>query len=521
MYCTANRPSRLTARTFVIICAVATFCLTISMPTFAAVPAPAKQIQWLTNFQGATVIAQKQNKLMLVYFSGSDWDEWTQKLEKEVLHTPMVVDWVEKNVVPVQVDMPKEKRLNSAIKQQNKDLVQRFNVAKVPSFLFIDTSGEVICRCGYDALKLRDNEPKDQPKAAVEALDTMLKSRPPEEQLSPYKTLKEGVAAARKHGIPLLMVFSHQPSALMARDRDIVLNNQKFIRFVNRNMAITVLNWPEDYDKSPDAMYTKGFATQWKFGPAPVEMVVWDPGGLGALKEQITSLNPMQIGALVKHLDSLLPRIDYNGGWIEDYKLARAISAQQKKELMIAFVSTDGSEWSQKMDQETFQTPEFKKYAKENMVLLRVDFPKASWASSAAAAAAAANPNGGSADTSSTGAAGSAAAAGVTAPAARPLPGTRPANPTTQKSPIEVKETMVTGKHGEQPFALKEQNRMLADMFAIRGYPTVIFLNPMGQKYGEAKYMKGGVSVFLKELDTLRKKDKNRRTLISEEEAAK
>ena len=31
----------------------------------------------------------------------------------------------------------------------------------------------------------------------------------------------------------------------------------------------------------------------------------------------------------------------------------------------------------------------------------------------------------------------------------------------------------------------------------LRGYPTVIFINPRGQKFGEAKYMKGGPKVFL------------------------
>ena len=46
-------------------------------------------------------------------------------------------------------------------------------------------------------------------------------------------------------------------------------------------------------------------------------------------------------------------------------------------------------------------------------------------------------------------------------------------------------------------------------------------LNSLGQKIIQAKYMKGGAQTFLAELDKARKKDKDRRTLISEEEAAK
>jgi hypothetical protein len=98
---------------------------------------------------------------------------------------------------------------------------------------------------------------------------------------------------------------------------------------------------------------------------------------------------------------------------------------------------------------------------------------------------------------------------------------TGPSSPTTQKSPDAMKEEMVTGKDGSQSAALKEQNRMLAEMYNIRGYPTVIVLNPLGQKIIDAKYMKGGPSVFIAEMDKARKKDRDRRTLISEQEAAK
>ena len=197
-------------------------------------------------------------------------------------------------------------------------------------------------------------------------------------------------------------------------------------------------------------------------------------------------------------MDAELPSVDYNGGWIEDYKLARTIASRSKKDLFIAFVSMNGSEWSQRMFEEIFDTPEFKAYAKENLVLLKVDFPR--------------GVEGGPMDPTRP----------YTAAAAAPRPAvTRPAGPTTQRSVQEVREEMVTAPDGSQPFALREQNRTLADMYAIRGYPSVVILNDLGQKIGDAKYMKGGAPTFLQELDKLRKKDENRRFLTSEQEAAK
>jgi thioredoxin-related protein len=107
----------------------------------------------------------------------------------------------------------------------------------------------------------------------------------------------------------------------------------------------------------------------------------------------------------------------------------------------------DSSEWSQKLDKEIYQQEQFKDYARKNLVLLKVDFPK--------------------------------------------------------KTP--------------QPAKVAEQNRLLAEAHAVRGYPTVIFVNPRGQKFGEAKYIKGGPTPFLKALDQLRQADYERRTILSDQ----
>ena len=177
----------------------------------------------------------------------------------------------------------------------------------------------------------------------------------------------------------MLILVSKDPNATAQKERELLTTNQQFVRFVNRNVVFVEVLWPAEADKSPDAEYVRRVRAQWKFGAPPLGLVLWDPGGLGRLKDQIGAVsgNPMTIGPLIKRLDADLPNIDYNGGWIEDYKVARAVAHQQKKDLFMAFVSSDASDWSQKMDQEIFQTPEFKKYAKDSLVLLKLDYPKA------------------------------------------------------------------------------------------------------------------------------------------------
>jgi len=56
-----------------------------------------------------------------------------------------------------------------------------------------------------------------------------------------------------------------------------------------------------------------------------------------------------------------------------------------------------------------------------------------------------------------------------------------------------------------QPDALKAQNEKLQAKYKIEGYPTIVVLNPEGQKVGELGYQPGGPQAFITALETLRK----------------
>lgn len=52
-------------------------------------------------------------------------------------------------------------------------------------------------------------------------------------------------------------------------------------------------------------------------------------------------------------------------------------------------------------------------------------------------------------------------------------------------------------RNKEQPEELKKQNAELRDKFGIQGYPTILFLDAKGNKKGEMGYEKGGPSVWI------------------------
>jgi len=63
-------------------------------------------------------------------------------------------------------------------------------------------------------------------------------------------------------------------------------------------------------------------------------------------------------------------------GWLVDINEAYAISKKTGKPIMANFTGSDWCGWCKRLKYEVFDKDEFKKWAKENVVLLELDFPK-------------------------------------------------------------------------------------------------------------------------------------------------
>jgi protein disulfide-isomerase len=123
-------------------------------------------------------------------------------------------------------------------------------------------------------------------------------------------------------------------------------------------------------------------------------------------------------------------------GWGDDYEKAVAQAKAEKKMVLLDFTGSDWCGWCIKLDKEVFSKPDFKAYAKDNLVLVEVDFPQ--------------------------------------------------------------------GK--KLPKKVVEQNEKLQKEHGVRGYPTIVVLNPEGKKVGQLGYMEGGPKAFLAKLDELKGK---------------
>lgn len=124
-------------------------------------------------------------------------------------------------------------------------------------------------------------------------------------------------------------------------------------------------------------------------------------------------------------------------GWTDDYDKALEQAKKENKKVLLDFTGSDWCGWCIKLDKDVFSKKEFKDYAKQNLVLVEVDFPQ--------------------------------------------------------------------GKR--LPKKTKEQNEKLKDQFQVRGFPTLVLLDPEGNKLGEiVGYVQGGPQGFIAKLESLAKK---------------
>ena len=75
----------------------------------------------------------------------------------------------------------------------------------------------------------------------------------------------------------------------------------------------------------------------------------------------------MEIGKSAPQNDTL---------WQTNYKLALEQAAKEKKKVLLDFTGSDWCPYCVQMDKEVLNQPEFKTFAAENLILVKLDFPR-------------------------------------------------------------------------------------------------------------------------------------------------
>jgi thioredoxin-related protein len=107
-------------------------------------PLLAAEAHWLTSLPEAKALAKKENKLILMDFTGSDWCGWCKKLDAETFSKPEFADYAGKNLVLVEVDFPAKKQQSDEVKKANKALQEKYDVNGYPTLILLKPDGTML-----------------------------------------------------------------------------------------------------------------------------------------------------------------------------------------------------------------------------------------------------------------------------------------------------------------------------------------------------------------------------------------
>lgn len=109
-------------------------------------------IKWFTNYEEAVKQARSTSQPMVLFFTGSDWCSWCNKIDEEAFDTKDFADAAAAKFVFVKLDFPLYSPQDATLKAQNKQLQQKFDVRSFPTVILFDAQqNQQIGVTGYRA----------------------------------------------------------------------------------------------------------------------------------------------------------------------------------------------------------------------------------------------------------------------------------------------------------------------------------------------------------------------------------
>jgi len=104
-------------------------------------------VDWQSDFNKAKEEASKENKAILINFSGSDWCGPCIRMKKEIFESNAFTDYASGNLILVRADFPRDKK-NQLSKEQtakNDALAEKYNPeGKFPLTVLVSADGKVL-----------------------------------------------------------------------------------------------------------------------------------------------------------------------------------------------------------------------------------------------------------------------------------------------------------------------------------------------------------------------------------------
>ena len=104
---------------------------------------------WITDIYKAYKIAKKENKNILVNFTGSDWCIWCEKLRDEVFSKKEFLEYAEDNLILLFIDFPNNIKLSEDQISHNELISDLLGVKGFPTIWLLDKDLNPLLVTGY------------------------------------------------------------------------------------------------------------------------------------------------------------------------------------------------------------------------------------------------------------------------------------------------------------------------------------------------------------------------------------
>lgn len=99
---------------------------------------------WLSNIDKAQELAQKEHKLVLVEFTGSDWCPPCKALRKDVFSSPEFKELADKRLITVELDFPRKSEQAAEQKQYNGEMAKKYGITGYPTVYLLNPEGKTV-----------------------------------------------------------------------------------------------------------------------------------------------------------------------------------------------------------------------------------------------------------------------------------------------------------------------------------------------------------------------------------------
>lgn len=274
---------------------------------FASIVGAAESV-WKTDFNEAKKLSTEKKLPLLINFTGSNWCEKCDKLDKEVLSQKAFIDYAGKNFILVNIDFPKPDNRSQAQKDASAALAKEYGITSYPTLVVLDAKNQIVGKTGYREGGAEAYVAHLKEIVANGAPQTAEGEKIVEEKPLWLENYETAIKEAKERGVPILVDFTGSDWCgwCIKLDKE-VFGKKEFAEYAKKKFVLLKLDFPRGIKQTDELKKQNAeLAKKYKVQGFPTIILISSDGKVIAQ----TGYQRGGVENYIKHLDE----------FIKDYK---------------------------------------------------------------------------------------------------------------------------------------------------------------------------------------------------------